>query len=71
VWYEATAENGILREKMILLHGERVGFECRAVACSEAGIAYAGRDSEDGDLESKHAKRPRGFIYGAVRGSED
>lgn len=62
MWYEAMAENDILREKMILLHGGRVCFECRAVACNEAGIAYAGRESEDGDLESKHAKQSK-MIY--------
>lgn len=53
------AENDILREKMILLHGGRVCFECRAVACNEAGIAYAGRESEDGDLEANMQNSPR------------
>lgn len=68
MWYEATAENGILRGKMILLHGERVGVECRAVACNEAGIAYAGRESEDGDLESKHAKQSKSIYLWSSQG---
>lgn len=53
---------------MILLHGERVGVECRAVACNEAGIAYAGRESEDGDLESKHAKQSKSIYLWSSQG---
>jgi hypothetical protein len=60
-----------LKEKLILLRGERVAFECRAVACNEAGIAYAGRESEDGDLEANMQNSPRGVIYAAVTGSEE
>jgi hypothetical protein len=41
--YEATAENDILRVGPLC--DERVGFGL-VVACSKAGIAYAGKESE-------------------------